>query len=257
MSCFTKELTERELAIWRLGRQEYRHTALLQEQLVTLRRAEQIPDVLLLLEHEPVITVGQSAKEKLFNFSALPCDDAQNMSHKEILLEGSLPIVETSRGGQATYHGPGQLVVYPIIDLRRWRRDVHLYLRHLEAVGIQTLHYLGLPAGNKEGHTGVWIQGRKIASIGIAVKGWITYHGMALNVNCDMAGFARIHPCGLSPQMMTSLAELGLKLTVAEIMPLVEKAFVEIFAYRKCRDFNETEKIFLLLQEQTTTINNS
>ncbi len=257
MPAHSFKMAERELAIWRLGRQEYRQTAILQEQLVALRRAEKIPDVLLLLEHEPVITVGQSAKEKLFYFSALSSDATQSMGQKEILLEGRLPIVETSRGGQATYHGPGQLIAYPIIDLRHWKRDIHLYLRHLEAVGIRTLHYLGLPAGNKEGHTGVWIQGRKIASIGIAVRGWITYHGMALNVNCDMAGFARIQPCGLSPQMMTSLEELGLRLTVAEIMPLFEQAFVEIFAYKKCRDFGETETFLLPLKEVTTTINNS
>jgi lipoyl(octanoyl) transferase len=148
-----------------------------------------------------------------------------------LLQSASILIVETSRGGQATYHGPGQLVIYPILDLRQWQCDLHWYLRQLEQVIIDALANLELSAERADGYTGVWLEGHKVASIGVAVRGWITYHGVALNVDCDMSGFSLISPCGLSPETMSSLAAHGAKVTVADLMPLVENAFRKTFGF--------------------------
>jgi lipoate-protein ligase B len=146
-----------------------------------------------------------------------------------------LPVVETSRGGQATYHGPGQLIGYPIVHLREWHCDLHWYLRQLEEALISSLAALGLKAGNIPGQTGVWIGGRKIASIGVAVRGWVTYHGFALNVNCEMAGFASISPCGLPADSMIRLKDLGLLVGVEELQPVVAAAFSRTFGYESVR----------------------
>ena len=203
----------KSLEVRRLGRCEYQATVRLQEELVARRRAGEVGNLLLLLEHEPVITVGRTARSE-----ATPAPVC-----------GEIPIVETSRGGQATYHGPGQLVIYPILDLRQWQRDLHWYLRALEAVVIQAVEELGLPAGRCEGFTGVWTSGKKIASIGVAVRGWITYHGVALNVDVDLRPFSLMAPCGLPAEVMSSLSQMGLPVTVEQVMPAVEKAFREVF----------------------------
>lgn len=226
----------RELVVGWLGRREYLATVSLQEELVRLRRVGGLPDVLLLLEHEAVITVGRRDADGLPS-AAQP-----------------IPTVETSRGGQATYHGPGQLVAYPILDLRQWRQDLHWYLRQLETVGIETLRQFGLNAGNGAGHTGVWIEEKKIASIGVAVRGWVTYHGLALNVDCDMAGFAGLRPCGLPPETMTSLRDLGGVGTVPEVAAAFEKAFQGVFAYDKLSSLPETPEDLLPLRPVATTI---
>jgi lipoate-protein ligase B len=208
----------RRLEVRRLGVCEYTQTVALQEELVRQRRAGEIPDTLLTLEHEAVVTVGrgENGKRKTENGNGNGSD---------------IPVVETSRGGQATYHGPGQLVAYPILDLRQWRTDLHWYLRQLEAVGIETVRRFGLPAGNLPGHTGVWIGKRKIASIGIAVRGWVTYHGLALNVDCDLSGFYGFQPCGLAPETMVSMRELGLSATVPEVAAAFAEAFQGLFGY--------------------------
>ena len=144
-------------------------------------------DLLLVLEHPPVVTLGRSA----------------HAAH--VLQPAGVEVVEVERGGDVTYHGPGQLVGYPIIDLRNYKQDLHWYLRTLEQTLIAALGFLGIPAETNPGFTGVWTRGRKIASIGIHVKQWVTWHGFALNVATDLAEFQRIVPCGIPGVVMTSV----------------------------------------------------
>jgi lipoyl(octanoyl) transferase len=147
-------------------------------------------ETVLLLEHEPVYTIGRLPdKSSLRGLSQLP-----------------YPVFETNRGGQATYHGPGQLVGYPILDLRVRGRDLHIYLRNLENLLIDLLDDFEISASRVEGKTGVWIDNRKIASIGVGVRKWVTMHGFALNVSSDLHGFQHIIPCGIADVMMTSIS---------------------------------------------------
>lgn len=145
-------------------------------------------------------------------------------------------------------------MAYPIIDLRQWQTDLHWYLRQLEAAGIVALEALGVMAGNRAGHTGVWIGERKIASIGVAVRGWVTYHGLALNVDCDLAGFAGFNPCGLPPETMISLRELGVETTTAELAEPFARAFQGVFGYGKVDFLPETPEDLLHLIAVSTTI---
>jgi lipoyl(octanoyl) transferase len=173
-----------------LGRMEFAEALALQEELVAKKRENpDASDELLLLEHEPVYTIGRTPDQ-----SSLV--DAAHLPH---------PLFAINRGGQATYHGPGQLIGYPIIDLRRCGQDPHRYLRWLEDLLIQTLAIYEIPARTRPGLTGVWIDKRKIASIGVGVRHWITMHGFALNVCGDLAPFARIIPCGIQNVTMTSI----------------------------------------------------
>jgi len=159
-------------------------------------------ETLFLLEHEPVYTIGRRLdKSSLGNVAYLP--------H---------PVFEINRGGQATYHGPGQLVGYPILDLKKRGKDLHVYLRALEMAVIRLVESFGIEAVFCEGKTGVWVENRKIASIGIGVRRWITMHGFALNVSSDLTGFLSITPCGLSGVRMTSLSlELGREVSLEEV----------------------------------------
>jgi lipoyl(octanoyl) transferase len=172
------------------GRLPYRDALAWQRTLARQRIERTQPhDVLLLLEHEPVITVGRGG----------------HRAH--LLATDEIDVVEVERGGDVTYHGPGQLVGYPIIDLTGYRQDLHWYLRTLEQALIDALGELGIPGDRVPGYTGVWTRGggRKIASIGVHVKQWVTWHGFALNVSTDLAAFDRIVPCGISGVTMTSI----------------------------------------------------
>ncbi len=182
-----------------LGRRPYGETLELQRELCRRRVArEEAGDLLLLVEHEPVVTLGRGTRA-----SSLPLAPVQ-------LIERGVSVAEVERGGDVTFHGPGQLVGYPILDLRHHREDLHWYLRRLEMVLIDGLGALSVAAEAKPGLTGVWTGGRKIASIGIHVKQWITFHGFALNVGTDLAWFDLIVPCGIEGVQMTSVAaELG------------------------------------------------
>ena len=172
------------LTVQWLGRLDYLTALALQEKLVS----EHSQDILLLLEHEPVYTIGRTPDQSSLRSATLP--------H---------PVQQTNRGGQATYHGPGQLVGYPIIDLNKKRRDLHHYLRTLEELLIEVLAIYKIEAQRREGLTGVWVEDRKIASIGVGVRKWITMHGFALNVGFDLSGFNAITPCGIADVRMTSL----------------------------------------------------
>ena len=184
-----------------LGRIDYQTGLQIQEERLEsclINGAETV----ILLEHEPVYTIGRLPdKSSLRNVSGLP-----------------YPVFEINRGGQATYHGPGQLVGYPIIDLRIRGRDVHHYLRKLENILIDLLADFGLQGVRIDGKTGVWIQDRKIASIGVGVRKWVTMHGFALNVASDLSGFQNITPCGLSGVRMTSISsELGTEVSLQTV----------------------------------------
>ena len=173
-----------------LGRMEFADALLLQKELLSKKREDRsLEDELLLLEHEPVYTIGRTPdKSSLLGSAHLP--------H---------PLFPINRGGQATYHGPGQLMGYPIIDLRRCGQDLHRYLRWLEQLLIELLANYGITAWRREALTGVWIDHRKIASIGVGVRNWITMHGFALNVCGDLSPFNYIIPCGINNVAMTSM----------------------------------------------------
>jgi len=183
------------LAVVDLGQRPYAEVLELQRALCRLRvSGGTSDDILLLVEHEPVYTLGRSTRS---NSLPVPTQDLE---------AGGAEVHEVERGGDVTYHGPGQLVGYPIIDLSRHRRDLHWYLRELEGAVIDALADLGVPAERRAGLTGVWTRGRKIASIGVHVKQWVTLHGFALNVTLDLAPFSRIVPCGIQDVVMTSIA---------------------------------------------------
>lgn len=199
-----------------LGLVEYAQALAWQEALVKQRCQGEGVDTLLLLEHPPVFTLGRGGDERyLLN----PC---------------RIPVYRVGRGGEVTFHGPGQLVGYPIIDLTRHGRDVHAYLRALEAVLIATLIEYGLQAQRREGLTGVWVEEEKIASIGVGVRRWITSHGFALNVNTDLSYFADIVPCGLAGVCMTSMATLHTRpVSLAAVKTRVAETFADYFGYKE------------------------
>ena len=198
-----------DLRVRWLGRMEFADALLLQEELLAQKREDRsLEDELLLLEHEPVYTIGRTPdKSSLLGSAHLP--------H---------PLFAINRGGQATYHGPGQLMGYPIIDLRRCGQDLHRYLRWLELLLIELLANYGITAGQHEGLTGVWIEHRKIASIGVGVRHWITMHGFALNVCGDLSPFNYIIPCGINNVSMTSMEkETGKAFSVVDVARIFEK----------------------------------
>lgn len=186
-----------------------------QRSLVAERREQNdLEDVLILLEHLPVYTLGQGSSLEFLKF-----DPAQS-SHL---------ICRTERGGEVTYHCPGQIVGYPILNLRYYQQDLHWYLRQLEEVLIRVLVNYDLKGERVAGLTGVWVEGRKVAAIGIKVSRWITMHGFALNVCPDLSGFQQIVPCGISDRSVGSLAELVPGIQVAEVQQRVVEAFAEVF----------------------------
>jgi len=192
-------LAERELLTVPLGRVPYGEALELQRSIARDRISGAISqDVLLLLEHPPVVTLGRSSKEK--HLIASP----------EFLQSHGVELFEVERGGDVTFHGPGQLVGYPIVDLKRHRQDLHWYLRRIEEALINTLADYDIPGERNTSYTGVWTRGKKIASIGVHARDWVTWHGFALNVTTDLSFFDLIVPCGISGVVMTSIArELG------------------------------------------------
>ena len=188
----------RELQVRRLGLLPYGEALELQAQLVEDRKAGRIPDQLLLLEHPPVITLGVKARKDRSNVLATP----------EALSEAGVELFETGRGGDVTYHGPGQLVGYPILDLRPDRCDVHRYVRDLEEALILAVATFGVTSGRLKGLTGTWVGTEKLAAIGVRISRWVTSHGFALNVTTNLSHFDLIVPCGIIDKGVTSLERL-------------------------------------------------
>ena len=188
----------RELQIRRLGVVPYQDALDLQRTLVEERRADRIPDQLVLLQHPPVITLGVKARH----------DRSHVLVSPDVLEEEGVELFESGRGGDVTYHGPGQLVGYPILDLRPDRCDVHQYVRDLEEVLIGTAGRFGVTASRLSGLTGVWVGKEKLAAIGVRIARWITSHGFALNISTDLRHFNLIVPCGITDKGVTSLERL-------------------------------------------------
>jgi lipoyl(octanoyl) transferase len=188
----------------------------LQEDLVQRRRAQTIEDTILLLEHSPVYTIGRTRDKTSLEVH-------QNLPH---------PVVEINRGGQGTFHGPGQLVGYAILDLARREKDLHLHLRNLEEAIIISLDTLGINAKRREGLTGVWVENRKIASLGVGVRSWVTLHGFALNVQAiSLPPFQMITPCGIDGVAMTSVeTEINRPVSMEEMKRVMTEALGEIFS---------------------------
>ena len=215
-----------ELWIVRLGSMAYGEALELQREVARQRISGELPeDLLLLVEHPPVVTLGRSSKEKNL------------MSSPTFLASRGVELFEVERGGDVTFHGPGQLVGYPIIDLKRHRLDLHWYLRSVEEALIRTLSRYGIPGERSTGYTGVWTAGRKIASIGVHARDWVTWHGFALNVVTDLSYFDLIVPCGIQGVEMTSIAkEMQLRservpddLDVDSVGDAAAAAFGEVF----------------------------
>ena len=187
-----------------------------QQTLVAQRIAAEIPDSLVLLEHPPVFTLGRGGDERY------------------LLDPGQVPVHRVGRGGEVTFHGPGQLVGYPILDLKRHGKDVHRYLRLLEDVLIATLAAWNIATTRRDGLTGVWAGTDKIASIGIGVRRWVTFHGFALNVNTDLSCFSAIVPCGLPGVRMTSMQELlKEELPLDTVQSTMVRSFARIFGHQE------------------------
>jgi lipoyl(octanoyl) transferase len=219
------------LHVFWLGRMEFARALALQEQVVAEKRQDgALYDQLLLLEHEPVYTIGRTPdRSSLSATESRPSPDGE--------LGGAhlpYPLFSINRGGQATYHGPGQLIGYPIIDLRRCGQDLHKYLRWLEQLLIDLLAQYQIAAQRRESLTGVWVENRKIASIGVGVRHWITMHGFALNVCGDLSPFDHIVPCGINNVAITSMEkETKQSFTVVSVARAIEKLVLDsIFSLR-------------------------
>jgi lipoyl(octanoyl) transferase len=204
----------------RLGIVGYQEALDLQQRLVEDRKAGRVGDQLLLLQHPPVITLGVRTRNDRSHVLATP----------ESLSAQGIELFETGRGGDVTYHGPGQLVGYPIIDLKPDRCDVHRYVRDLEEVLIQSVATFGISAARVPGLTGIWVGSEKLAAIGVRISRWVTSHGFALNVSTNLDHFQLIVPCGIADKGVTSLERLlGRNVSMAEIEDEVTRRFAAVF----------------------------
>jgi lipoate-protein ligase B len=202
---------ERRLAdLIRAGRVGYAEAWAWQKRLLEARIRGEVPDTCLLVEHDPVYTVGR-----------------RRGARENVRAPGEVPVIEVERGGDVTFHGPGQIVVYPIVALEGEQRDLHRWLRRLEALVIEVLDDFGLEGARDARGTGAWVGGRKVASIGIACRRWVTWHGLALNVNMDLSWLTRINPCGMDAGVYTTMAAL---LGRDPGMSAVEEAFARRLA---------------------------
>jgi lipoyl(octanoyl) transferase len=214
-----------DVTVRRLGTIDYQSALDLQRDLVEQRKRGGIPDQLLLLEHPDVITLGVRTRS----------DRSHLLESEEALAARGIALFETGRGGDVTYHGPGQLVGYPILDLKPDRCDVHRYVRDLEEVLIRAVSDFGIVAGRIPGLTGIWVGSddgqAKLAAIGVRISRWITSHGFALNVSTDLSRFGLIVPCGITDKGVTSMERLlGRHIAMAEAADSVERAFAAVFA---------------------------
>jgi len=211
----------RQLLVVDLGRQAYADTLVFQREVARARIAGSVDeDVLLLVEHAPVITLGRSSKS------------AHMLATPEYLRQQGVELFEVERGGDVTFHGPGQLVGYPIIDLKQHKRDLHWYLRQVEELLIKALATYELAGTRRAPYTGVWIDDRKIASIGVHARDWVTWHGFALNVTTDLRYFDLIVPCGIPAVRMTSIAaeKPNEPVELTDVAQRVVAAVADVFA---------------------------
>ena len=205
----------------RLGIVDYGEAHDLQKRILQDRIDNKCPDQLILLQHNPVITVGRGG------------DDSNIITPKAMLESAGISVYEIERGGDVTYHGPGQITGYPIIDLRNYKKDVHWYLRQMEEVIIKVLSEYDTIGKRVKEYTGVWVGDEKIAAIGVAVKRWITYHGFAFNVSPDLSHFKLINPCGITDKEVTSLEKiLDRNIDINEVEEKTISAFAEVFNVR-------------------------
>ncbi len=216
-----KDPTMRTLELLDLGRLPYAPALAVQQELVARRKRGEGHDTLLFVEHPHVVTIGRNGQQQ------------HVLASEEILARSGIALYETDRGGDVTYHGPGQVVGYPILDLQEWKRDVHAYFHGVEQALIDALETLGAHAERipRRGYEGVWVNGAKIAAIGIHISRWITSHGFALNVETDLSYFKYIVPCGLS-KPVCSLRSLGLTVERAAVMDAIAGSFAQVFGYR-------------------------
>jgi len=219
----------RKCCLQELGRISYAEALALQARLVRERKEGAIPDHFLLLEHPHTITLGRNGH--MHNV----------LAGEHVLARAGIEFHPTDRGGDVTYHGPGQVVGYPILDLREWKRDVGAYVRAVEEVIIRALGDHGIDAGRVPGLTGVWVDGKKIAAIGVHISRWVTSHGFALNHTTDLGRFGYIVPCGLS-MPVTSMAELGRQAARDEVVDALARSFGRVFGREMVRAPLEMEK---------------
>lgn len=207
------------LSLRDLGRAPYAEAYALQKELLEARIRGEGEDVALIVEHDPVFTLGR-----------------RRGAADNVLVAGDVPVIQVERGGDVTFHGPGQLVVYPILALPPGRQDLHRHLKNLEEIALRACRAFGLDAARDPRNTGAWVGGRKIASVGVACRSWVTWHGLALNVNPDMSYFGRINPCGLTSDVMTSMAlELGAAPDWEAVKAAVRGATAAVFAEDEAR----------------------
>jgi lipoyl(octanoyl) transferase len=213
----------------------YENGMRLQQKLVEMRQVEQVPDQLLLLEHPPVITLGRGG------------DTRNLLAPQDVLRTHGVRFFETTRGGDITYHGPGQLVGYPILHLGEGNRDVRKYVTNVEEVLIRTVADFGIKAERVDGRRGIWVGNDKIAAIGVRIARWVTSHGFALNVSTNLDHFKLITPCGLQGTGVTSIEKLtGRKVTVDDVRPIVASKFGEVFQ-REMIERPETLKLIKVI----------
>ncbi|HEU0122314.1 MAG TPA: lipoyl(octanoyl) transferase LipB [Bryobacteraceae bacterium] len=210
-----------------LGRMRWAEAYALQREMVEQRQRQEIPDQLLLVEHPHVVTMGRNGHMENL------------IAGEEVLSRSGIDFHHTNRGGDVTYHGPGQLVGYPILHLNEWKRDVHAYVRAVEELVIRTIACFGLEGTRVAGATGVWVNGAKICAIGVHISRWVTSHGFALNVETDLQYFQYIIPCGLTLPV-TSMRALGVTAGMAEVKLALREQFAKVFGY-------ETEKLACLM----------
>lgn len=189
----------------------------MQLKMVAQRRRGEMEDTLILLEHDPVFTVGRAGSHTNIKVT------------NSVLKAEDISVYDVDRGGDVTYHGPGQMVCYPILDLTTHGRDMHRYVRQLEEVIIRTIGEYGIEGFREQGLTGVWTEKGKIAAIGVGVKGWVSMHGFALNVHPNMQHFQMINPCGITDRPVASMEYFGVTVSLDEIRRQVVKKFTEVF----------------------------
>jgi len=215
----------KKLEILNLGKMKYQKAYEIQLEMIKKRAADEILDTLILVEHPPVFTIGSSGTEEHISVS------------REFLESSGIEVFETNRGGDITYHGPGQIVAYPILNLKEHKQDLHWLLRQYEEVTIRLLEEYDIKARRIEGLTGVWVGDEKITAIGVGVRRWVSYHGFAFNVNPNLEHFSYIIPCGIRDKGVTSLAKLlGKEMDMDQMRKKVIKYFAEVFEMEVLED---------------------